>query len=445
MMLDMKLSNTYNSKNATSSQSGVTATATTSASDGTYDINVKQLASSAINVSTGEIGIDPNKTFISQGIDIEPGEFEFYTFNENGEQNPAHKFTVSEDDTLNDVLSRINSDDNNVRAFYDEGTDKVIMETTRTGKYNTTEGDNKEFAGAEIGFNNNSFFTDVLQLDDNEETGGDNAQFIYNNSELVMESKTNSYQLNGINFQFTNVTEGNAKITVVNDTEASFDRIMAFVDKYNEVVETLNESQREERHRDYPPLTDEQKEEMSEKEIELWEERAQSGILKGESVISGGLFNMRQSWYSSVETGGEFTSLTQIGISTSSNYMDGGKLIVDEGKLREALQQNPDDVQKLFSNSEEEASRGLVNRLEDALDTTMAQIGERAGNSNSPSLENYTLGKRMKDLNDRISAFEQRLVQVETRYWNQFTAMESAISRMNQQSAQLMSQFGGGM
>jgi|SRR5690625_520728 len=437
MMLDMKLSHTYNSKIAASSQEGaVSATATTSAFDGTYNINVTQLASSAMYVSESfDDEFDPNKSLNSQGFDIESEDFKFYTYDEGGEDN-EHKYSVSGDDTLNDVLRQINSDDNNVRAFYDEGLQQVIMETTRTGIYNNTDGE------GEIVFDEeNSFFSDVLQL--KQERSAENAAFQYNG--LSMTSKTNSYNLNGINFQFTNVTEGDAAITVVNDTEDSFDKIMAFVDKYNEVVEALNESQREERHRDYPPLTDEQKEEMTENEIELWEEQAKSGILKGETVISSGLFNMRQSWYSAVDTGDEFTSLTQIGINTSPDYMDGGRLVVDEDKLRESLQQNPDAVQKLFSNSEDGEGRGLVNRLEDAIDNTMSQIGNRAGNSNSPSLDNYTLGQRMKDLNDRISAFEQRLVQIETRYWNQFTAMESAISRMNQQSAQLMSQFGEGM
>jgi flagellar hook-associated protein 2 len=443
MMLDMKMSHTYHTKTATSSQQeAVSATASTDSYDGTYDLKVTQLASSAINVSEEKIGINPNKTLGSQrerlGDSFEFKTYYFSTYDEEGEQ--EHAFTVNEEDTLNDVLHRINTDDNHVRIFYDEITDKVIMESTRTGNFNTTE----KYGGNEIGFDDNAFFSEILQLT-GEEKGGKNAQFEYNNSGLIMESKTNSYQLNGITFQFTNVTEGNAKITVANDTESSFEKIMAFVDKYNEVVETLNESQREERHRDYPPLTDEQKEEMTESEIELWEERAKSGILKGENVITNGLFHMRQSWYSQVDTDGEYTSLTQIGITTSADYLDGGKLVVNEDKLQEALQQNPNDVQRLFSNNEDDESQGLVNRLEDALDATMGQIGNRAGNSNSPSLENYTLGQRMKDLNDRISAFEQRLVQVETRYWNQFTAMETAISRMNYQSEQLMSQFGGGM
>lgn len=435
LIYDMKMSYTYNSKSVSSSiDDAVTATATPSTSNGTYQVKVSQLASSAINVSSGELAIDPTEELDAS---YHGTKVEFSTFDENGDEQ-KYSYTIKEGDTLNDVLKRVSNDDNNVRMFYDNQSNKVIMETTRTGDYNQGTAPD----GAEIQFANGSFLQSVLKMDVANEKGGENAKFEYNNSGLVMESKTNSYSLNGIDFEFKNTTDGkNAKLTVTNDVEASYEAIMKFVDKYNEVVEALNSSQQEEKFRDYQPLTDEQKKEMSDKEIELWEERAKSGLLRGESTISGGLFNLRQSWYSKVETGGEYTSLTQIGIETSKNYLDGGKLVVDPKELRKALQDNPADVKKLFTNNDEGASRGLVNRLEDALSSTMSKIGEKAGGG-TDTLENYTLGKRMKDLDKRISAFEDRLVKVETRYWNQFTAMEKAISRMNQQSAQLMSQFG---
>src|SRR5690625_4741204 len=433
MMLDMKLSKTYNTKTVSSSQeNAVTATALTSTSNGTYSIKVEKLATSAINVSKEAIDIDVNQPLKQQNID--PREIKFWTYNEDGEEK-EYKIDVDDGDTINDILKKINDCDSPVRAFYDEQSDKVIMETTRTGKYNP------EKDGSEIKFDDEYFFKTILKM--GKEEGGENAKFEYNNG-ITLESKTNSYELNGVRFEFKNETTGNVNLTVSNDVEASFEAIMKFVDKYNEVVETLNESQREEKYRDFPPLTEAQKKEMSEDEIEKWEEKAQSGILKGESAIKDGMFAMRQSWYTTVETDGAFSSLTEIGITTSKNYLDGGKLIVNEDDLRSALQEDPDSVQKLFSNSETGESRGLVNRLEDAVEGTMRKIEQRAGKSTS-TLENYTLGKRMKDLNNRISAFEDRLTQVETRYWNQFTAMEKAISRMNQQSDQLLAQFGGGM
>ena len=456
MMLDMKLSHTYNSKTISSSQeNAITATGTSSASNGTYEIQVNRLASSAINRSKSGIGegIDPDLSLGSQEDKftnvVEYGTFEFFTFDENGKE-IQHEFEVNKEDSLNDVLKRITDADNNVRAFYDSQSQKVVLETDRTGNYNQSD----KYLGAEIGFNgqtNSTFFTNTLQIKNGkqengewlkEEIGGENAKFTYNGL-LELESKRNNYTLNGITFEFKDTTNGKVSLTVNNDVDAAFESIMKFVDKYNEVVETLNESQREEKYRDYPPLTDEQKKEMSEDEIDLWEGRAKSGLLRGESVLSSGLFSMRQSWYSNVETGGAFTSLTQIGIETSKDYMDGGKLVVNENDLKEALREDPAAVQKLFSNSEEGASRGLVNRLEDSLETTINRISERAGNDMNSTLETYTIGKRMKDLNEQISAFEDRLVQRENRYWSQFTAMESAISRMNMQSAQLMSQFGG--
>ncbi|MFD2044996.1 flagellar hook-associated protein 2 [Ornithinibacillus salinisoli] len=458
MMLGMKLSETYNSKQVSSSnEDAVTAVADPGTSNGSYNIEVTQLASSAINSSQSGIidpeyatEFDPNKSLEDQkhmfknGVDF--GSFEFVTFDENGKE-VTHSFDVKAEDSLNDVLKRITNDDNNVRAFFDNTSQKVIMETTRTGNYNNTD----KYLGAEIGFNgqtNSAFLTNTLQIKNGEqvdgawkrlEKGGQDAKFTYNGA-MELESKNNSYKLNGVTFNFK--SEGTANLTVNNDVDTSFDSIMKFVDQYNEIVEMINGSQQEEKYRDYKPLTQEQKDDMSDKEIELWEERAKSGILRGESSLSSGLFSMRQSWYSKVDTGGEFTSLTQVGIKTSSNYMDGGKLIVNEKELKDALRDDPAAVQKLFSNSAEGDSRGLVNRLEDAVETTMRQLEDKAGRPTS-TLDNYTLGKRMKDLNTRISDFEQRMVRVENRYWSQFTAMEKAISQMNNQSAQLMSQFGG--
>ncbi|GGB55358.1 flagellar hook-associated protein 2 [Virgibacillus dakarensis] len=429
MMYNMKLSTTYKTKLVSSSQEGaVTATGSTSSTNGTYNIAVTQLASSAIR--TGELDIDPDK--LLKEVDIDLGsEIKFSTYDEKEGNMVEHTVQVTDEDTLNSILNKINKEDKNVRAFYDSQSKKVFLETTRTGDYNKD--------GAEIVFDKSPLFVQNLNL--GEEKGGKDAIFTYNDVEMT--SKDNSYKLNGITFQFKNVTDGSATLTVKNDADAAFDSIMKFIDKYNEVVEKLNGTQQEEKYRDYKPLTEEQKKEMSEDEIELWEEKAKSGILRGESAISDGLFAMRRSWYANVKTGGKITSLTQLGITTSSDYLDGGKLIVkDEAKLKEALRNDPDNVYKLFSNDVEGDDRGIINRLDDAITSTINKIEERAGKGYH-TLENYTLGKQMKSLNKQIDAFEDRLVQVENRYWSQFTAMEKAIQRMNQQSTYLMQQFGG--
>lgn len=434
MMLDMKLSKTYNTKKISSTnESAVTATGDAGSANGSYTISVKQLATSEMKVGKVAKDIDYEKP-LGKAYD-----FTITTYDKDGKVQ-EHSFHVNEDESLKDVMKRVNSEAEGMRMFYDEQSGQVVMETTYTG---IRHKDDTGAPASEIEFDmDNEFFSEVLNIDTAQGKTAQNAKFTYNGN-LELESQENSYKMNGVTYEFKNTTpEGPVTLTATNDVDAAFDKIKAFVDKYNEVVEKLNGTQTEEKYRSYQPLSEEQKKEMSEKEIELWEEKAKSGIIKGESIISNGLFSMRQAWYAPVKNDGPFSSLTEIGIKTTADYLDGGKLQIDEKKLKEKLTEDPAAVQKLFSNSTEGEGRGLVNRLEDGIESTMKAIESRAGGSTS-TLENYTIGKNMKDLNKRIADFQRRLQEVETRYWNQFTAMEKAISNMNSQSNYLMSQFGG--
>ncbi|WP_054751730.1 flagellar filament capping protein FliD [Piscibacillus salipiscarius] len=120
----------------------------------------------------------------------------------------------------------------------------------------------------------------------------------------------------------------------------------------------------------------------------------------------------------------------------------GGKLEVDEAKLREKLQEDPDAVYRLFSNSEEGNSRGILNRVEDVVETTMNSIEERAGSPAQTDFQ-YTMGRELKSTAERMVDFERRMQQTEDRYWEQFTAMEQAMQKYNQQASYMMQAFGG--
>lgn len=431
MLLDMKLTRTYNPKSTTSSQeSAVTASAASTATNGSYEISVSQLATNEMQIS-GILNFG-----LKDELGIE-GTFDFYTYNESGELE-THKLDVSAEDTLETVLRNIGEASNGrVRAFYVEDQDggKVVLETTRTGVYNPND------SGKEIEYAADSFFTNILKMDQGQYKEATNATFTYNNG-LVIETQENSYTLNGITFEFHNTTEGNARISVNTDVDSSFEKIMDFVNKYNEVIEAMNKSQTEQKYRDYLPLTDEQKEEMTDEQIKLWEEKAKSGILRGESSIRDGMYQLRSSLQSFVDINGEFRLLSEIGITTSKNYLSGGTLEVDEDKLKAALRDNPEDVYQLFAGREEGDGRGLIYRFEEALDSVRGNIERQAGRS-TQTLDNYSLGKRMKEINERISDYERKLVRVEQRYWAQFTQMEKAIARLSEQSSYLFSQFGG--
>lgn len=435
MILELKLSRTYNPKIATSSQeNAVRATASSTAANGSYEIAVSQLASNEMQISSNNIAKDAD-------LSAYVGTHVFYTYNEDGGQE-QHTLTIEENDTIQTVMNKVRTaSDGRVRAFYDENSGQVVLETTRTGVYNEN--------GAEITFGEakngdetiGNFFTDFLQMGQGEGNykQATNAIFTYNNG-LTLTSRENSYTINGITFEFLDVTEGsNARITVSSDVETSFEAIKNFVEKYNEAIEMMNKSQTEQRYRDYHPLSEEEKAEMTERQIELWEERAKSGILRGEAAIRDSMYALRQSLQSVVDTGGEYTLLSQIGIKTTENYLDGGKLTIDEEALKEALRDNPEDVYRLFTADGD----GLIHRFDSALDQARGRIEIQAGRETSVALDSYSIGRRLKELNERISDFEKRMIQVEQRYWAQFTQMEKAIARLSEQSSFLFSQFGG--
>lgn len=217
------------------------------------------------------------------------------------------------------------------------------------------------------------------------------------------------------------------------------------MNKYNEIIGKINNEISEARYRDYKPLTDEEKDSMSDKQIEQWEERAKSGLIKNDSILSGGLYQMRMDVYGKVEGITGVSQLTEIGITTSSNHLDRGKLIVNETKLRDAVELDPNAIYQMFNSSGTTyETTGIAKRLRNTIKDTITKVEARAGNSLMTN-QQFTIGLSINTADNQIRRFEDRLVTIEDRYWRQFTAMEKAIHRSNEQSMYLMNAFNGGM
>ncbi|WP_256855883.1 flagellar hook-associated protein 2 [Terribacillus halophilus] len=445
---EMRKTTAYNVKSTASTSSAVTATASSTASNGSYSIQVEHLAKAAINISSGAVAaertFDPDAPIGEQDFVVDGGtarvvaddlKFSFTTYDEDGTAVPHQFNDFKTTDSLNSILQKITDSDAGVRAFYDKQSDQVVLEKKDTGKFNK---DGKEI---EFSTDNNKFFTAFLKLDQVNEKGAQDATFTYN-GQLTLTSHKNSYEVSGVSFQFAQETTQAVQVSVNNDVDAAFNKIKDFIDSYNEIVENVNTKLSEKVYRDYTPLTDEQKKEMSEDEIKLWEEKAKSGLLKGETALQSGMYSLRSAWYNKVDNEGKYSHLAELGITTSDNYLDDGKLVIDEDKLKAALRESPRDVYKLFSNNAEGEGRGIINRIEDTLQVTMDNITHRAGKADQTN-QQFTLGRRLVEIQTRIDDFQDYLTQTEDRYWRQFSAMEQAISKMNSQSSYMMSNFGG--
>jgi flagellar hook-associated protein 2 len=382
-------------------------------------------------------------------------------------------FKVSQNDTIDTVIERINSSGLGVsalRAQIDVDTnpsDAVYDYQNRVVFTSNQTGSNGELVAANDATNN--FLRDLgftvpatgaydIDTDANTSLDGyrlqkdatkQGANAVVKVNGYQMEQTANVFSINGIQYTIKGPTTSSVSISTATDVDTIFNNIKAFVDKYNEVLDKVNGKLDEERYRSYTPLTDEQKEAMTEKQIESWEERAKSGLLRNDSLLSRGLNQMRMDLYarvgnSSDSINDQYDQLSEVGIKTSSNYLDKGKLIIEnEDKLKEAISNDPDAVYKLFANDGTTfESKGIARRLRDTIKTTISSVEGRAGKA-AWTNQKFTLGKELNSINNRIDSFQDRLQQIEDRYWRQFTAMEKAIQSSNQQSAYL-SQFSGG-
>ena len=237
------------------------------------------------------------------------------------------------------------------------------------------------------------------------------------------------------------------------NSDSIVDAVKTMIEEYNAIIELVNKELSTKPDRSYTPLTSEQKKELSEDEIKLYEEKAKSGLLFGDSDLRTLSSDLRF-----IIGGGNAQALENIGISTSSTYSDNGKLTFDESKFRAALESDPESVEKLFTDKGTVDERGnttygLATNLEKVMDKYVKTLGSwetkgilirKAGSESSPlSITENFMYKEIAEIDKMITKLQARLESERDRYIKQFTSLESLISQMNSQSSYL-SQFGGG-
>ncbi|SFM23519.1 flagellar hook-associated protein 2 [Gracilibacillus orientalis] len=409
----------------------------TTGNENEYELTDGTNSIGTINTNTGKLNFDNAVTSgsaISATYDQNYASFDVGAHTSDGET--YQNFVISGNETLNGLTSKVSNADLGVSMMYDSFSDQLTLTRTETGDYNTS--------GTEI-MTNGDFINNALKFGTGTETGGKNAQFTING--LDTEREKNTFEIDGVTFNIKQTFTDSVSTNVSNDTEAVYENITEFVDTYNTLIDAVNSKVYEEHHRDYKPLTDEQRESLSDTQQEDWTDMAKSGLLRRDSILQGALSDIRSDFYASVnndDSVNSFSHLSDLGITTTSDYMSGGKLEIDDKKLREAIESDPDGVQNIFSSDGDTyEEQGITTRLFDTVNSSMDRIYERAGRATATESQ-YTIGRNLTDIEDQITRFEDRLQQKEDRYYSQFTAMEQAMQRYNSQ-AQYMQQALGGM
>lgn len=259
-------------------------------------------------------------------------------------------------------------------------------------------------------------------------------------------NKNNSITLDGVTFKFNSVTTEEVKITGKTDTKAIKDKLVKFVDDYNKIMEKLNTLINEKRDKDYMPLTEAQKEEMTDKQIELWEKKVKEGQLSRDSD----LIRIRNSMKNAMSSlsGGTGESLAAFGIKPVSDYNGNknGTFTIDEEALNKALENDIENVMNTFiASSKNDSDKGALQKLKSIFDTetqsSTSALIKKAGMEGSSTASNNTLSNKIKKYEEKISRMETIFSTKQQALYSKYARLETLMNNLNSQSSYLTSMF----
>lgn len=367
----------------------------------------------------------------------------------------AYEFTVNKSTSIGSLINQINSSGvgkAGFSAYLDSDGNLNIVNPDQAGKTITfsdqSTSDGKNIVDA-LGLPSNSAESGNPSPVSKLVTIGKNAIVNFNGNTIDAEYNTNTFTINELTITAKKADPSNeVNFSVIQDTDTIYNTIKAFIDKYNDMISAIDTKISESHDRSYTPLTDDQREAMTDDQITKWEAKAKSGLLKNDSILKNALSVFRLGFSSSVAglPQGTLQQMSQIGINTGS-FLNKGKLEVDEITLRQAITERPDEVMALFisddGNSTTSDGDGLGVRLYNETTAIVDQIKEKAGNEYSLSLNTYEIGKNMYDLASKLTYEKSRLATAEDNYYKKFTAMEQALNKLNSQSQSLIQKMSG--
>lgn len=355
------------------------------------------------------------------------------------------KFTFTSDYTVAKMMSEINAS-KNARA--------TMTFSTLTNSFALSSSGYGTSASIEFSAENGSAGAELLStlgLTSGTLTQGRNLQLEVNGE--TIETSSNSFTADGTTMTFTSAAQGaEFSYEVKKDNSSAIDAIKSFVEDYNKIIEEVYGQLDQKPNSDYYALTDDDIEDMdlSEKQQEKWEEKAKEGLLYNDSTVSTVMQKMRSVLYSTVKTAdGQTFSLFSMGITTSDDWGDHGKLELDETKLEAAFEQYGDQIADLFAGTTVDENgntvkTGIMHKLDDVLTGAVKTTGARkdkgtlvqlAGTKTGTSATDNSIYDQLKSISTLISSLETRYEKQQDRYWKQFSNLETMMGSLNSQTS----------
>ncbi|TCT14046.1 flagellar hook-associated protein 2 [Natranaerovirga pectinivora] len=446
-LFDLRSASNFNKKSVISSNTGVASvTGNASAVNGMHTLEVERMAKASYltgakmqKITIGEQDVKiTSQTKLSDVVDSVEGSIIQISSTTNGEPKTIN---IDENETVGSLINKIRVNDSNINMNFDTNFDRIFMSTKGTGEKMRIEvtavGDKSELGNElleKLG---------LIGLETINEAGV-NAEVKYNGA--ILTSDTNNFAVNGLTINV--LSEGTTNLSVSQDTDAIYKSVKDFILAYNELVMDINGKINADTARGYEPLTSEEKKAMSEDEIKKWEDTIKNSLLRRDGVLTGLSQTMRSILVTSdgvsLENDAAFKFISQIGIVTG-DYSERGILHIEgdsdfglhgdmENKLRKAIEEDSEGVSKLLN----ALANKLYGTMQDRMKSTQLS-------SALTFYDDKQMRNKVREFDTEIARLEQRLIDVEERYYRQFAAMEKAMQEANSTMSWLMQQLGGGM
>lgn len=265
---------------------------------------------------------------------------------------------------------------------------------------------------------------------------------IINYNGVDLQNSSNTVAVNGLTVELKGVTNSPVSCNVARDTDTAYNMIKDFVKEYNSILTEMNKLYYADSARSYAPLSDDEKEAMTDDQIEKWEGKIKDSILRRDTTLNSVTTAMKGALQTSVTVGGKTYSLASFGIQTSSDYTEKGILHImgdsedsiykdKKNKLEQGLIDDPDLVMQVIS--------GVAKELY----TTMGDKMKKTSLSSALTFYNdKDISNQITKLNKQISKDETALTALEDKYYDQFGRMETALAKLQQQQSSLAGLLG---
>ena len=427
----LRYDSAYTKKKSTVSDGVLSVVAGANAANGVQTASVESIAKAAYltggKLQTADGGKVSGDTKLTD-LGLEVGK----TFSVTAEGKTT-EIEITEDMTMKDLVSSLK--EIGLTVNFDEGQQRLFINSKETGKAHDFSFDGDEDVLKTLGLVADGTEDGAVKVE------ASNAVLYLNGAKF--ESDTNTFQINGSTYTVNDVSEKNAdgslketKITTTDDYDGIYDTIKTFLTEYNALINEMDKLYNADSSKGYDPLTSEEKEALSESEIEDWENKIKDSLLRKDSSLNSVIMSMTTAMAGSVTVNGKTMYLSDFGIKTLGyfNAEDNEKHAYHiDGDLTDASTSGNADLLKSMIASDPEAVKSFFTQLANNLYTSMSSSMARI-----PDLKSYqkvyndkALDKEMEDYKTKIQEAEEKLAAYEDKWYEKFAAMETALSKLS--------------